>query len=123
MNEGSSYLAGSIEAYIALSSVPAYLLSTLDFTVEAWVKTYSGGPVMGVLATENSLGFYLLLNAGSIEFNMQDETSYDKGRVSGISVCNGMWHHVALLGVVRIYWCSSIPSPSQWMNRRIGVRR
>lgn len=82
-------------AYIALPSVPAYQLSTSDFTVEAWVKTYSGGPVLGILATKSSPGFYLLLNGGSIDFNTQDRTSYTKGFVSGVSLCDGMWHHIA----------------------------
>ncbi|KFY85680.1 hypothetical protein V500_08209 [Pseudogymnoascus sp. VKM F-4518 (FW-2643)] len=85
LNEGSFYLADSTEAYIALTPVPAYQLSTSDFTVEAWAKAYSGGPVMGILATENSLGFYLLLNAESIEFNTQEGTSYAKGFVLGVS--------------------------------------
>ena len=113
MNEGSLHLADSTQAYIALSSVPAYQLSTSDFTVEAWVKTYSGGPVLGILATESSPGFYLLLNAGSIEFNTQDGTSYAKGFVSGISVCDGMWHHVAAVrsGANILVYLDTVPIP------------
>ncbi|KFY45398.1 hypothetical protein V494_00976 [Pseudogymnoascus sp. VKM F-4513 (FW-928)] len=113
MNEGSFHLADSTEAYVALPSVPAYQLGTSDFTVEAWVKTYSGGPVLGILATENSPGFYLLLNAGSIELNTQDGTSYAKGFVSGVSVCDGMWHHVAAVrsGTNILAYLDTVPTP------------
>lgn len=95
MNEGSYHLADSTEAYIALPSVDAYQLGTADFTVEAWVKTYRGGPVLGIMASESSSGFYLLLNPGSIEIATSDAVSFAGGTASNVSICDGIWHHVA----------------------------
>ncbi|PGH17425.1 hypothetical protein AJ80_04795 [Polytolypa hystricis UAMH7299] len=95
MNEGCYHLADSTQAYIALPSVDAYYLDTGDFTIEAWVKTYSGGPILGIMASENSPGFYLLLNLQTIEVNTQDGTSFARGTASSIPICDGMWHHIA----------------------------
>ncbi|RLL98934.1 hypothetical protein CFD26_107768 [Aspergillus turcosus] len=95
MNEGSYHLADSTEAYIALPSVAAYQLGRADFTVEAWVKTYSGGPILGVMASASSPGFYEQVDPGTIVVYTQDGTSFAQGSVSGVSVCDGIWHHIA----------------------------
>ncbi|KAJ5668787.1 Concanavalin A-like lectins/glucanase [Penicillium macrosclerotiorum] len=67
------------------------------------------------MASASNPGFYLLASPGSIEASTQDGTSYARGIVSGVSICDGMWHHIAAVraGAEFVIYLDAVALPTQ----------
>jgi hypothetical protein len=77
----------------------AYDFGAGDFSIEAWVKTLSGGTIVGRKSTEGGAGaggFLLVADpAGKLKFATDDGSTFAEFDSAACSVCDGVWHHVA----------------------------
>ena len=102
----SKYLTSSISLaaagdYIHFPSAPNFGLSTIDFTLEAWVYwtggAFSGGNGAGIIAMRNAAqaeGTILFINRSNGNVRVYDgpaNTSYE-----GTAISQNTWHHVAV---------------------------
>lgn len=85
--------------YLYVPAIPAYDFGISDFTVEAWVRTISGGTIVGkkVSAGGPGNGGFLLVARpdGTIKFATDNGAGFFEVVSAGTSVCDGIWHHVA----------------------------
>ncbi|KAF1994461.1 hypothetical protein P154DRAFT_567309 [Amniculicola lignicola CBS 123094] len=95
----SSYRLGStFLKYFSLSSNKAYNFGKQSFSIEAWVKTFNGGPVLARKVQAggyNHGGFSLAVDSSQITFMNDDGSYYNVLKATNISVCDGRWHHIA----------------------------
>ncbi|OTA57548.1 hypothetical protein K449DRAFT_386449 [Hypoxylon sp. EC38] len=95
----SSYrLGSSYVKYLYSPSNSVYDFGKASFSIEGWVKTFSGGPLVGRKAHEGGSlhgGFFLYLSRNKITFVNDDGSYYNILESSDINVCDGNWHHVA----------------------------
>jgi hypothetical protein len=76
----------------------AYNFGTGAFSVEAWVKTFSGGPLIARKAQDGGSshgGFSLSVSHQEITFMNDDGSYYNTLKSTGSDICDGKWHHVA----------------------------
>lgn len=85
------------DGYLFADSVARYDFGLHDFTVEAWVKTTSGGTILGRKSDRTSEGGFLLVARpdGTIRFVTYDARGYFEIIGAPSAVCDGVWHHVA----------------------------
>jgi hypothetical protein len=86
--------------YLYVNHCTAYAFGTSDFTVEAWIKTLTGGSIVGKRGSGGSSvsgGFLLVARSdGTIRFTTDNGRGGEYGFSSApSSVCDGVWHHVA----------------------------
>lgn len=98
MNIGSYDFPGDGATYMTAPSHDAYNFEKSDFTIEAWVNTFDGGPIMARyidpgVTIDN--GFYLRLARGKITLSSNAGWGYSYVETSNSSVCDGTWHHIA----------------------------
>ncbi|RYP60556.1 hypothetical protein DL769_008066 [Monosporascus sp. CRB-8-3] len=95
----SSYKLGSAFLnYLSTPSNKAYNFGEQSFSIEAWVKTFNGGPILARKVQDgvnNHGGFSLAVDSNQITFMNDDGSYYNVIKATGISVCDGRWHHVA----------------------------
>ncbi|HEV7735784.1 MAG TPA: LamG domain-containing protein, partial [Chlamydiales bacterium] len=78
---------------ITTPSNVAYNFGKGDFAIEAWVKTFHGGPVLARMV-DNHRGFVLTLDLNRVVFTTYEESNWNSLEGSS-SICDGLWHHVA----------------------------
>lgn len=85
--------------YLYANAIPAYNFGTNDFTVEAWVKTMTGGTIMGKKPTDGGRGnggFLMVARPdGTIKFATDSGYGFYELNSVATAICNGVWHHVA----------------------------
>ncbi|EPE32759.1 Concanavalin A-like lectins/glucanase [Glarea lozoyensis ATCC 20868] len=95
MNIGSYELMSGSSAYFTCPDNPAYALGASDFTIEAWIKSFEGGPILGKQVSGRA-GFCLSVDLGSVTLSTKSSSGqYATLTVNNIGVCDGTWHHVA----------------------------
>jgi hypothetical protein len=74
MNVGS-FSINSSWPFMAANNRNEYAFGTQPFTIEAWIKTYDGGPIVGKTALNGpGSGFFLEANPGTIKLGTSDGT-------------------------------------------------
>ncbi len=85
--------------HLFASSNAAYDFGTNDFTIEAWIKTLSGGTIIGNKSTGDGSGIGgFLLNArsdGTVKFATDNGVGFYEIDSRPCAICDGVWHHVA----------------------------
>jgi hypothetical protein len=95
MNIGSYELMSSSSAYFTCPDNLAYAFGTNDFTIEAWVKSFEGGPILGKQVSGRA-GFCLSVDLGSVTLSTKSSSGERSTlTVTNIAICDGAWHHVA----------------------------
>ena len=98
MDVNSYRLGSAFLQYLEAPSAAVYNFSKSPFTVEVWVKTFTGGPLVARKAKAGGSshgGFCLSISPGSISFMTDDGSTYNTVKSGSVSVCDGKWHHVA----------------------------
>ena len=86
---------GSYNAVLASEQYAAPENDHLDFTIECWVKTKTGGPVIHQTGNDNELVKSLnIANDGAISFSWGDR-KYIKRNTK---INDDQWHHIAITG-------------------------
>lgn len=97
MSQASLHLMSG--GYLSCPNISSYNFGTSDFTLEAWVKTLSGGTVIGKKGTDGGPGNggYLLVIRpdGTIKLATDNGFGFAELDTVPCSVNDGVWHHIA----------------------------
>lgn len=100
MNVDSYRLGKSYLNYLFSPSNSVYNFGKNSFSVEAWVKSFTGGPLLARKAKDggsNHGGFILSIGPATITFTNDDGSYYNSIKATGVTVCDGKWHHIAAI--------------------------
>lgn len=96
---GSLILPGTTGSYLKIAQSTAYAMSTLDFTIEAYVKTSSvtTQTILGQWDGTNASGhtIFTVQNDGKLGLYFADVSIFNAALTGGAGVNDGKWHHVA----------------------------
>ncbi|HYD99621.1 MAG TPA: LamG-like jellyroll fold domain-containing protein [Alphaproteobacteria bacterium] len=85
--------------YLYADPSPAFNFGAGDLTVEAWIKSFSGGTVVARKGTEGGPGnggFLLVVRPdGTLKFATDNGFGFFEADSVPVAVIDGVWHHVA----------------------------